>query len=144
MGHTWTSDAPPPGRGALGGAPTRRLLLLVAGAAAPATLAAACGGATSESASGSLQPATVPYLHVDRGQQVGQDNWTQISTPFQARYPPVRLQIDSSTFGQPVIEKAIATFAAGDYYDVLYGHNSFISAWLSADLLQPLDGFLSR
>jgi multiple sugar transport system substrate-binding protein len=86
----------------------------------------------------------VRYLHVDTGQQVWQENWEQIFAAFRTRYPDVTLQIDSSTFGDPVIQKAISTFAAGDYYDVLYGHNSFVAPWLGADLLQPLDGFLSR
>ena len=84
------------------------------------------------------------YLHVDTGQQVWQENWEQIFGAFRTRYPDVTLQIDNGAFGDPVIQKAISTFAAGDYYDVLYGHNSFVAPWLGADLLQPLDGFLSK
>jgi multiple sugar transport system substrate-binding protein len=116
----------------------------VAAAAAPAALAAACGRAASESAPAAVQPATVRYLHVDTGQQVWQEQWGQIFANFQARYPQLKLQVDSVAFGAPAIEKAIATFAAGDYYDLLYGHSSFIPSWLQADVLRPLDGFLAR
>jgi multiple sugar transport system substrate-binding protein len=135
--------AAPAGRGAAGA--TRRAALAAPGAAAAGWLAACAGGGESSTPGGpGGQPAAVRYLHVDTGQQVWQENWEQIFGAFRTRYPNVTLQIDSGAFGDPVIQKAISTFAAGDYYDVLYGHNSFVAPWLGADLLQPLDAYLSK
>jgi ABC-type glycerol-3-phosphate transport system substrate-binding protein len=132
------------GRTRIGGL-TRRELVHGAALAPPAAAGlAGCTEGGSGPAAPRRQPTTVRYLHVDTGQQVWQENWGQIFANFQTKNPDVTLQMESSTFGAPVIEKAIATFAAGDYYDVLYGHNSFLSPWLQANLLQPLDGFLAK
>jgi multiple sugar transport system substrate-binding protein len=126
---------------------TRRVVLSTGGATGGlvAGWLAGCapGGGSSTAGAPSAQPATVRYLHVDTGQQVWQEQWGQLFANFQAAYPALRLEVDSVAFGAPAIQKAIAAAAGGDYYDVLYGHSTFIPSWLGADLLQPLDGFLT-
>jgi ABC-type glycerol-3-phosphate transport system substrate-binding protein len=113
---------------------------------ASAALLAACGGTgqTAQPAPADLPPATVKYLHVDNGQQVWQQSWQEIFTSFQTKYPKIKLEVTPSATGTPLIEKAISTFAAGDYYDMLFGHQTFLSSFLKAGVLQPLNPYLQR
>lgn len=43
-----------------------------------------------------------------------------------------------------IAEKAIANYASGGTYETFYGHFTIISTFLTADIIQPLDGFLSK
>jgi multiple sugar transport system substrate-binding protein len=113
-------------------------------AAGVGALLAACGGAASPQAAPAVKPATIRYIHVDTGEQVWQQNWGQVFANFEAQHPGFKLQVDMVPTIPKSVEKALATFAGGDYYDFLYGHLTAISSYLQADAIQPLDGFLAK
>jgi multiple sugar transport system substrate-binding protein len=127
-----------------------RRMILMRGArlgAAPAmgVVLAACGGSdATTSGAPAVQPSTVRYLHVDTGEQVWQQNWSQIFSNFETKYPGFKLQVDMVPTIPKSVEKALATMAGGDYYDFLYGHLTAIAPYLQADAIQPLDPFLSK
>src|SRR5581483_6840356 len=123
---------------------TRRRIL--AGATVGGVLlAAGCGGQQAQPGGLAMKPATVTYLHFDTGQQVWQQNWASIFSKFEAKYPGSKVQVDSVTQALTNIsEKAIATYAGGGTYDVFYGHFTILSAFLGANIVETLDGFLSK
>lgn len=128
--------------------PTRRRFVRLASATAgggAASLLAACGAAAQPSpAAPVVPPATIKYLHVDTGQQVWQQSWGEIFSSFQAKFPQIKLDVAPGPTGTPHIEKAISTFAAGDSFDMLYGHQTFLSPFLKAGILQPLNPLLQK
>ncbi|HVG98915.1 MAG TPA: extracellular solute-binding protein, partial [Chloroflexota bacterium] len=100
--------------------------------------------AAGPAATAVVQPATIKYQHVDTGQQVWQQSWGEIFASFKAKYPQHTLEVSPGPTGTPHIEKAIATFAAGDAFDMLYGHQTFLSPFLKAGILQPLNPYLQK
>lgn len=127
----------------------RRVIQLAAVGAAMgggSALLAACGaGGGEQTAAPSVKPATVHYLHFDTGQQVWQDSWSQIFSSFESKNPGFKVQMDAVTQSLTNIsEKAIATYAGGGTYEVFYGHFTILSAFLGANIIQPLDSFLSK
>jgi ABC-type glycerol-3-phosphate transport system substrate-binding protein len=129
-----------------GGTPATRRRVLGAGLAGAAGLVvAACGTQSTQPGAPSITPATVRYLHFDTGQPIWQQSWGEIFTSFQAKYPGSTVQTDLVTGTLPLIaEKAIASYAGGGVYEVFYGHFTILAPFLGADIIQPLDSFLSK
>ncbi len=123
---------------------TRRRMLAGSGAGG-VLVAAGCGGQPAQPGGLAVKPATVTYLHFDTGQQVWQQSWASIFSKFEAKYPGSKVQVDSVTQALTNIsEKAIATYAGGGTYDIFYGHFTILAAFLGANIVEPLDGFLSK
>ncbi|MGH2353202.1 MAG: ABC transporter substrate-binding protein [Chloroflexota bacterium] len=129
-----------------GGRATRRSVIGagLAGSGVAAGVLAACAPGNAP-ASPSVKPATVRYLHFDTGQQVWQDSWRQMFSSFEEQYPGSKVQVDSVTQALTNIsQKAIATYAGGDTYELFYGHFTILATFLGANIIEPLDGFLSK
>lgn len=128
-----------------GTTPTRRRLFSSALVLGGAALAAACGGETTAPATQSIAGSTVRYLHFDTGQQVWQENWGKIFSTFEAKYPGAKVQKDLVTGSLAAIaEKAVASYAGGATYELFYGHFSILAGFLNANIIEPLDGYLSK
>jgi multiple sugar transport system substrate-binding protein len=140
---------------------TRRRMVISAGVLVSSALLAGCGATTESRSDGgsrppaaapaatqvtrpALVPATIKYLHFDTGQQIWNENWGKIFSTFEAKHSGVKIQTDLVTSFQMLTDKATATFVAGDYYDMLYGHFSVLAPFTQADMIQPLDAFLAR
>jgi ABC-type glycerol-3-phosphate transport system substrate-binding protein len=121
----------------------RRVTLGVLSAAGTALFAAACGGQVQTSESPALQPATIRYLHVV-STPIWSENWGKIFSTFETKYPHLKVAFDPIDALQKVPEKAIATVAGGDYYDMLYGHFTTLSTLIDSGVIQPLDAFLAK
>jgi ABC-type glycerol-3-phosphate transport system substrate-binding protein len=128
-----------------GGKATRRRVIGAGLAGSTGLAAAACGSQQGTPGGQAVKPATVRYLHFDTGQQVWQESWGKIFSGFSAKYPGSSVQTDLVTGTLPnVAQKAIATYAGGETYEVFYGHFSTLSGVLSANIVEALDGYLSK
>lgn len=128
---------------------TRRRFAAASGVTALSAGAAfmtACGAGSPQSATQSAKPATVRYLHYDTGQQVWQESFSQIFSSFAQKYPGSNVEPDIIAGGPltNIAQKAIASYAGGATYEALYGHFTIISGLLQADVIQPLDAYLSK
>ena len=126
---------------------TRRRVVVSGGATAvSAAFVAACGAETAPATTQSAAPATVHYLHYDTGQQVWQDSFNQVFASFAQKYPGSKVETDVIAGGPltGIAQKAIAIYAGGGTYETLYGHFTIISGLLQADIIQPIDPFLSK
>jgi multiple sugar transport system substrate-binding protein len=128
------------------GVTRRRFAAAGGGAALGAAFVAACGAGASPGSTQSAAPATVRYLHYDTGQQVWQDSFNQIFAGFAQKYPGSKVETDVIAGGPltGIAQKAIAIYAGGGTYETMYGHFTIISGLLQADIIQPIDPFLSK
>jgi multiple sugar transport system substrate-binding protein len=106
---------------------------------------AACGGGVTPTSSPSVKPATVHFLQFDTGQQVWQDSWNAIFSGFAAKYPGLKVETDLVTQALTnIAEKATAVYAGGGTYEIFYGYFAILSGFLSANIIVPLDDFLTK
>ncbi len=90
------------------------------------------------------QQKLIRYLHVDVNQLYWKDAWNTIFRNFEEQNPQYRISWDPALGIGASAEKAIATFAAGDYYDFLYGHYTIIGGYVDKGVIQALDPFLAK
>jgi hypothetical protein len=107
--------------------------------------AAACGVGGGESAPPRVKAASVKYLHIDTGQAIWRNTWNTLYTMYAEKFPGLKIEADEVPGTIPAsAEKAIATFAGGGYYDLLYGHFTVLSTYLEANAIQPLDPYIAK
>jgi ABC-type glycerol-3-phosphate transport system substrate-binding protein len=87
----------------------------------------------------------VTYIWYDTGREPRKSNFEGAFAAMRAALPDIDIQIDYHPGGglASYAEKVVAAQAAGLSWDVYWGHFSFLSQLLTAEVIEPIDPYLT-
>ena len=101
--------------------------------------------AEAKEAPKAMEPNVIKYMHYTTQQQVWDDTYGAVISRYEERNPDVKVELDLISGALTnMAEKAVSAHAAGIPYDMYYGWFGYISQFATAEIIQPLDPFVSK